>query len=223
MKLQILTLATKLMVLSPATSQLDLLASYLFGLARYDSDYDVRDRARFLNALLRGIRLEKSAMMVNGDESDSDEDVGGVTLRREQVKHILFVDRNVAANAEGPFSDFQIGSTSRATQRKLKNYAALPDWTEDPTDSSLRDSDTPQPANIPPSPAPRTPTHAIPSAPMGLPPRAISALESPMEASPAGSIPTQGKSKFRDLDAFLNSETEEETEEEETDECVPQP
>jgi AP-3 complex subunit beta len=79
-KLQLLTLATKLIVLSPSTPQLIQLSQYLFMLARCDADFDVRDRSRFLHALLRGLRQT---------EEDEDEDTGGVVLRREQVKLVM--------------------------------------------------------------------------------------------------------------------------------------
>ena len=55
MKLQTVTLAAKLLVLSPADRTLTLLARYVLTLARYDLDYDVRDRARTLGALLAGV------------------------------------------------------------------------------------------------------------------------------------------------------------------------
>jgi AP-3 complex subunit beta len=87
-KLQILTLAAKLLVLSPNAPKLDLFCQYLFTLARWDADYDVRDRARFLAALLRGVRE------VEGEGVD--EDVGGVTLRREQARVVLLGKREVA-------------------------------------------------------------------------------------------------------------------------------
>lgn len=87
------------MVLSPPNKQLGLLAQYLFSLARYDADYDVRDRARFLHALMRGVRDEKKSK----DDEDRDtvdeveaaeEQLGGVVLRREQVKVVVLSARD---------------------------------------------------------------------------------------------------------------------------------
>ncbi|OSX59030.1 hypothetical protein POSPLADRAFT_1151272 [Postia placenta MAD-698-R-SB12] len=83
-KLQILTLAAKLLVLCPTDRTLELLSRYAFALARYDLDFDVRDRARMLSSLLSGV----NAAVVHDGESY--EDPGGVTLRREQVRMILF-------------------------------------------------------------------------------------------------------------------------------------
>lgn len=134
-KLQILTLASKLLVLSPSSAKLSALTQYLFTLARYDQDYDIRDRARFLHALLRGVREEKQM-------EDGDEDVGGVTLRREQAKIVLLGAREVVrGSAPMTKNDFEVGTMSNIVHRKLGDYHPLPEWTDDPTDSSLRESD----------------------------------------------------------------------------------
>lgn len=135
-KLQVLSLAAKLLVLSP-NAQLEKFAQYLFSLARYDRDYDVRDRARFLAALLRGVR--QSATKAEGAENE-EEEVGGVVLRREQVQHVLLSTRSVDDDRPQK-SEYRIGSMSRAAGRKLSDYAELPEWTDDPTDASLRESD----------------------------------------------------------------------------------
>jgi AP-3 complex subunit beta len=83
-KLQIVTLASKLLVLNPTDRTLTLLSRYVFSLARYDLDYDVRDRARMLTSLLSGLVSES---LTNGE---STEPRAGVVLRREQVKAVLF-------------------------------------------------------------------------------------------------------------------------------------
>jgi len=49
-KLQILNLATKLSITNP--KQARLLCQYVFNLAKYDQNYDIRDRARFLRQLI---------------------------------------------------------------------------------------------------------------------------------------------------------------------------
>ena len=54
-------------------------------LARYDQDYDVRDRARLIATLLMGV-----VPNVLSDEECDKEENGGVVLRREQVKMVLF-------------------------------------------------------------------------------------------------------------------------------------
>jgi hypothetical protein len=115
------------LVLSPLNSQLTLLHQYLFTLARYDKDYDVRDRARYLAALTRGITAEEET------------DMGGVVLRREQIKLVLFVKAVVARkNVE---MAYEVGTLSAVLNRKVLGYEALPEWTDDPTDGNLRESE----------------------------------------------------------------------------------
>jgi hypothetical protein len=60
-----------------------LLCRYIFSLARYDSNYDVRDRGRMLTSLLTGLSPSLT-------DDDPQEDQGGVVLRREQVRLVLF-------------------------------------------------------------------------------------------------------------------------------------
>jgi AP-3 complex subunit beta len=49
-KLQIINLSSKLAVTNP--KQTTLLCQYVFNLAKYDQNYDIRDRARFLRQLV---------------------------------------------------------------------------------------------------------------------------------------------------------------------------
>lgn len=219
-KLQILTLAIKILVIAPSNPKLDLMAQYLFMLARYDADYDVRDRARFLNALLRGVRAEKPVNSSTADsppvEEEHEQDTGGVVLRREQVKFAVSGRRQLGAVEVAENSrrgEFEVASTSRIAGKKLKGYEALPEWTDDPTDSSLRDSDVSRSVGNSPqklivsfqldkpqmtTPAPtaissQTPIH--PHAPLhvssasSIPKRALQNTASVASTSPAGSSP----------------------------------
>jgi AP-3 complex subunit beta len=90
-KLQIISLAAKLVVLCPADHHLGLLSHFVFSLAKYDSNYDVRDRARMLVSLLAGL-----SPSLDGEESR-----GGVILRREQVKLVLFDGKDAVAEEVG--------------------------------------------------------------------------------------------------------------------------
>lgn len=62
---------------------LQLLGRYVLNLARYDQDYDVRDRARMMASLLSGTIPD----VANGTDA---EERGGVVLRSVQVKMVLF-------------------------------------------------------------------------------------------------------------------------------------
>lgn len=80
-----ITMAAKLLILNPTDRTLLLLGRHTLNLAKYDLDYDVRDRARMVGALLVGV-LPKE---VNGADEVLEER-GGVVLRREQVRVVLF-------------------------------------------------------------------------------------------------------------------------------------
>ena len=231
-KLQILTLATKLVVLS-SSPQVFPVSKYLLALARYDKDYDVRDRARFLHALLRGVRDEKKALK-NGDDQGTEseeEDLGGVVLRREQVRVILLGKREAGEDAvTADQADYEVGSLSRITKRKLTGYTPLPEWTDDPTDSSLRDVEVEKPpvlaapvASYDPTPRPVPPPHSFSTSVAG---RVASSVSIPQSSddSPIGSLPQHTtRAKFKDLDKFLDSESETEDESDEEDRCVISP
>lgn len=214
-----MTLASKLLVLSPTTALLLQLSQYLFALARYDQDYDIRDRARFLNALLRGVKDEQAA--AKDDEADEAEDVGGVVLRREQVKVVLLSQRSLAEERSSTAREnYDVGSMSRLIGRKLNGYTPIPEWTDDPTDPSLRESKLDDPSRQAVTPSAISSAQSIATAasatprPMHLSSPAVPRGASPAGSSPAGSLPMQGRAKFQDLDAFLNSESEEESDSE---------
>lgn len=91
-KLQLLSLAAKVQVLVPdMPSALQLLVRHVFDLARYDENYDVRDRARMLSSLSIGISSSKPLSgELDDNESEDAATRTGVILRREQVKLVLF-------------------------------------------------------------------------------------------------------------------------------------
>ncbi|EJD06497.1 uncharacterized protein FOMMEDRAFT_131430 [Fomitiporia mediterranea MF3/22] len=157
-KLQVLTLAAKLLLLSSTYHHsIVLLTRYVFSLARYDLNYDVRDRARLLTALLVGIaphlQHTNGSTFADSDAIDEGElsSRGGVVLRHEQVKLILFEGKLETQQWE-PFqgnTNFAsldkgcvLGSLEVITGRPtgLDSSLRLPDWPEEGTDSSLRDS-----------------------------------------------------------------------------------
>jgi AP-3 complex subunit beta len=90
-KLQIITLAAKLLVLCRNAEIIRLLSRYVFSLARYDINYDVRDRARMLASLLGTVYQDI-------DSEVEREDRGGVVLRPEQVKLVLFEGKSSMAS-----------------------------------------------------------------------------------------------------------------------------
>ncbi|TFK27751.1 hypothetical protein FA15DRAFT_692221 [Coprinopsis marcescibilis] len=193
-KLQLLTLAAKLVVLvrpqagpippeEPGTEtthslsdqaqkqrKLALLAQYVVsGLARYDTNNDVRDRARMVWGLIRGI-VEQS--LIEEDKEDpslhSGSQVEGVVLRREQVKVVLFEGKAVGTGDDetlglpnlgnhrtigsldlfttGPVltSSHTVYTTVGEGDEEMVVNEDVPEWMEKGVESKLRESEDDQ-------------------------------------------------------------------------------
>lgn len=230
-KLQAVTLAAKLLVLSPANGILIQLAKYVFALARYDRNYDVRDRGRMLQQLLAGV-------VPNIAAADA-QDVGGVVLRRAQVRVVLFEGKTIASPSPSHGAaaaaahhnhdtarrghDHDLGTLGLVVGRDVPNARLLPDWLEHGVESSLRYA--PDDALPSSSSAAATVTaigHVAPSSSRAgtggrsTPIVVLTPGGSSGGPSPAGSMPN--RAGWTNLDAFYASESEEEEEEESEDE-----
>ncbi|KAL4066761.1 adaptin N terminal region-domain-containing protein [Scleroderma yunnanense] len=195
-KMQALTFAAKLLVLSPIDHNLGLLCSYVFSLGKYDMNYDIRDRTRMLTSLLSGVSGLSS--FTNGQQPE--DQVGGVVLRREQVKKVLFEGKSGIVDEGLHTADrYLIGSLSLVTLKDLHADCVLPEWLEAGIDPALRDSDEDASALLPPQ--------SIGSA--GIPHPSGLAGITPVVLTPTSSTPGQNaKEAWRDLDKFYASDSE---------------
>ncbi|KAI0806028.1 adaptin N terminal region-domain-containing protein [Irpex lacteus] len=213
-KLQIVTLAAKLLVLCPSDRTLGLLTRYVLSLARYDLNFDVRDRARMLGSLLNGV----TTLLRSEDEEVEYEDQGGVVLRREQVKLVLFEGKatllhfQTSTNNVTRVDDERVllGSLGAITGKDMAGDVFLPDWLEQGVEPSLRDTED----DAPPTSVPRSIASSNRATPVVL---------TPSGPSPAGSFSRTetGKAAWTDLDSFYadtKEEEEEESEEESSEE-----
>ncbi|XP_069384606.1 AP-3 complex subunit beta-2 isoform X7 [Paralichthys olivaceus] len=117
-KLQILNLAAKLYLTN--SKQTKLLTQYVLNLAKYDQNYDIRDRARFIRQLI--VPTEKCGAL-------------------SKYAKKLFLALKPAPILESPFKDrdhFQLGSLSHLLNAKAGGYQELPDWPEAAPDPSVR-------------------------------------------------------------------------------------
>lgn len=81
------------------------LAVYVFKLARFDEDYDLRDRGRLLGSLLADIcPLLRDDLSILRDEHDGGEGNthGVVTLRKEQLQMIIMSNKQPAKEEADP-------------------------------------------------------------------------------------------------------------------------
>ncbi|ORZ09403.1 adaptin N terminal region-domain-containing protein [Lobosporangium transversale] len=161
-KLQILTLGGKLVAQEGTSSKtINLLFQYVLNMARYDLDYIVRDRARFLRGLVYGGAQNNTAALAstdvdlepeqheNGTSHDinqDDGDTGGFEYNEkalnlsDHAKAILLSEKP-APERENPShgrEQYKIGSMSLVLNRVVAGYEPLPDWPTTQPDPSVR-------------------------------------------------------------------------------------
>ncbi|XP_038072193.1 AP-3 complex subunit beta-2-like isoform X2 [Patiria miniata] len=117
-KLQILNLGAKLYLTN--SKQTKLLFQYVLNLAKYDQNYDIRDRARFLRQLIfpgeKGGALSKHAKKIF------------LAPKPAPVLESVFKDRD----------QFQLGSLSHIINARASGYIELPDFPEVMPDPTVR-------------------------------------------------------------------------------------
>ena len=176
---------------------------------------------------------------IYGENDDAHEDVGGVVLRREQVRVVLFEGKsNPAEDVAKDGKQHLSSSTSRHHGKQTHAYIAaeddhgrfgslaaitgrwtgsdnyLPDWLEEGTESSLRDSEADMPQVLAYTSQSSTAARSI-AGPTAS--RASPVILTPTgRASPAGSIVRQEgtKAAYMDLDKFYEDTEETEDSEE---------
>lgn len=124
-KLQILTLATKLFLTNP--KQTRLLCQYVYNLAKYDTNYDIRDRARFTRALV---------FPPQGHEDNK--------LTKHAKK--IFLATKPPPLQQSSFKDrdqFQLSTLSHLINARATGYQDLPMFPEEAPDPSVRNVEVP--------------------------------------------------------------------------------
>ncbi|KAL0271642.1 UNVERIFIED_CONTAM: hypothetical protein PYX00_008670 [Menopon gallinae] len=118
-KQQVLNLAVKLYLTNP--SQVNLLCQYVFSLARYDQNYDLRDRARFLRQFI----FRNSS----------------TPTKLEKCAKKIFLAPKPAPVLESKYKgreQFQLGSLSHYIDSRSNGYHELPPFPEVAPDPSVR-------------------------------------------------------------------------------------
>ncbi|XP_004645788.1 AP-3 complex subunit beta-1 [Octodon degus] len=117
-KLQILNLGAKLYLTN--SKQTKLLTQYILNLGKYDQNYDIRDRTRFIRQLI--VPNEKSGAL-------------------SKYAKKIFLAQKPAPVLESPFKDrdhFQLGTLSHTLNIKASGYLELSNWPEVAPDPSVR-------------------------------------------------------------------------------------
>lgn len=119
MKLQVLNLAVKLYLTNPI--QTEMLCQYVFSLARFDQNYDIRDRARFLKQFIFPADGQPTVLSKNARK--------------------IFLAAKPAPLLESKYQgreQFQLGSLSHYLNIRATGYHDLPMFPEVAPDSSVR-------------------------------------------------------------------------------------
>ena len=119
-KLQILNLGAKLFLRN--AEQTSLLFDYVLHMARYDTNYDIRDRARLLKTILK---------------------TGTAPTLAARSLEIFLADKPVPV-VQSVASDrarFTAGTLSCLVNHNVEGYTDLPDWVEEEPDSAIRASE----------------------------------------------------------------------------------
>ncbi|XP_059154175.1 AP-3 complex subunit beta-2-like [Physella acuta] len=117
-KLQVLNLSVKLCITNP--KQTKLLCQYVLNLAKYDQNYDIRDRSRFMRQFV--IPSEKPCALAKYAKK-------------------IFLATKPAPVLESMFKahdNYQLGSLAHLLNMKTTGYQELPEWPTTAPDPSVR-------------------------------------------------------------------------------------
>jgi len=120
-KLQVLNLSAKLMVKNP--EQTALISQYIFNLAKYDMNYDLRDRGRLLRHLLFN--------------------QANVPILSSKMKD-LFITTKPSPVPPSYDMRFMVGSLAQTVGQTTPCYNALPEWPDEVQNSELRKVSDPE-------------------------------------------------------------------------------
>ncbi|CAH8597589.1 unnamed protein product [Heterobilharzia americana] len=135
-KYQIINLAAKLCIVNPR--QTLILAQYVFNLAKYDTNYDIRDKARFLRGLL--FPQITTNPNLNGDNVSHGSHKTPMKLNSTFLsKHArkICLASKPAPIIKSQFDDrsnFRLGTLSHILHRRISGYRDLSDWPIIPPD-----------------------------------------------------------------------------------------
>ncbi|CAF0992492.1 unnamed protein product [Adineta ricciae] len=125
-KHQILNLAAKLYVMN--AKQTHLLVQYVFNLAKYDTNYDTRDKARLLRALL--FQADKCPALSKHAKK--------ILLASKPAPLLESIVRN--------HDQYTLGTLSYVIGQTVPGYTDLPDYPLEPSDSSIRNVEVIRPS-----------------------------------------------------------------------------
>jgi vesicle coat complex subunit len=206
-KLQIANYALKLSLRLPDDENVQTMMTYVLEMARYDSDFDFRDRARFMTAIMG---LAPSALV----------DENALELLSHHAEAILLAPKLPPLTLQGPVDleglpHFTLGSLSSVVGHYAKGYSPIAPWPETETDPRVRDvtrETTPLSVN-----APRDERKSKGSEGGTVPTTAAEVAEKNLKSFLAGSESDSSSPTSSSSDESDSSDDDSEDEEEESD------
>ncbi len=143
-KMQILNLAVKIALRRPADESVQALARYVLEMCRYDADVDLRDRSRFMTAML--------GLAMSSEESEDKSAATPIAVEHEALAELAEHSSGVMLSAKLPpvtllgsvdvdgLPSFNLGSLSSTVGYAVPGYQRIPQWVSDPPSHSLRDA-----------------------------------------------------------------------------------
>jgi hypothetical protein len=143
-KAQILKLAVKHELNLPPDENFQTLMTYILEMSRYDVDTDLRDRSRFMTALM-GLAPSAENEEEGGASATNAVDEAALEQLAERAKSILLAPKlppvtlNGAVDIEA-LPDFTVGSLSSLVGHYVAGYLPMQSWPDRQPDPSVRDT-----------------------------------------------------------------------------------
>jgi AP-3 complex subunit beta len=132
-KLQIMNMAAKLNLAYPSDGKIEQLLKYILDMAKYDVNYDLRDRARLM------VTASAKSSVLRGAVGTSRAKKGGAGSSSSSSSSSSFSSFSTPKYEGVPTSQFSIGSLSEIVGHKVQGYRPLSEWRTSQPETSLRD------------------------------------------------------------------------------------
>lgn len=140
-KMQIMNLAIKLALHLPENEHIQSLMTYVLEMSRYDTNTDLRDRARFMTAIMGLAPAEDQ----DDDPATVAANEAALATLAEHAKAIVLAPKLPpvtllgSADIEG-IPNFTVGSLSAMVGHNVAGFEAIPAWPVVQPDASVRDA-----------------------------------------------------------------------------------
>jgi AP-3 complex subunit beta len=140
-KMQIMNLAIKLALHMPEDENMQNLMTYVLEMSRYDTNTDLRDRARFMTAVMGLAPAEDQGE--NAEELAQNEQA--LATLTEHAKSIMLAPKLppvtlLATTDMKGVPSFSVGSLSAVVGHFVTGFESIPAWPEEQPDPSVRDA-----------------------------------------------------------------------------------